>query len=59
MTLGNIDKDAICKECGVTTTLDSVQHICWQCWIALEDEEILKENASSHLAKNNLTQEEE
>ena len=35
METGNIDKPAICKECGVTTTLDSVQQICWECWTAL------------------------
>ena len=37
MTTGNIDQPAICKECGVTTTLDTVQQICWECWIKIED----------------------
>ena len=37
MTTGNIDQPAICQECGVTTTLDSVQKICWECWIQLTE----------------------
>lgn len=38
MDTGNIDQPAICKECGVTTTLDSVQQICWECWILVSDQ---------------------
>lgn len=38
MITGNIDQPAICQECGVTTTLDSVQRICWECWISISDE---------------------
>jgi len=35
--LGNIDPPAICQECAVETTLDSVQKICWECWIRLSE----------------------
>lgn len=37
MDTGNIDQPAICKECGVTSTLDSVQQICWECWLKIAD----------------------
>jgi hypothetical protein len=37
MDPGNIDQPAICKECGVTSTLDSVQQICWECWLNIAD----------------------
>jgi hypothetical protein len=37
MDTANIDQPAICKECGVTTTLDSVQQICWECWLHISD----------------------
>jgi len=37
MDTGNIDQPAICKECGVTTTLDSVQQICWECWTKISE----------------------
>ena len=52
MTLGNIDQPAICQECGVTTTLDSVQQICWECWILVSDE------MESNEARENLNEEE-
>jgi len=35
--LGNIDPPAICKECSLVTTLDSVQQICWDCWIRISE----------------------
>jgi len=38
MTTGNIDQPAICIECAVLTTLDSVQQICWECWIRISEE---------------------
>lgn len=52
MITGNIDKPAICKECGVTTTLDSVQQICWECWILVSDE------MESHETRDKLNEEE-
>jgi len=36
--LGNIDPPAICQECAVLTTLDSVQQICWECWTRIAEE---------------------
>jgi hypothetical protein len=53
MTLGNIDQPAICQECAVTTTLDSVQQICWECWIRISDEMEQLEQS-----KKNLNEEE-
>lgn len=45
MTIGNIDKPAPCKECGVVTTLDSIKQICWDCWcdvaLAMEQSETM------------------
>jgi hypothetical protein len=52
MDTGNIDQPAICKECGVTTTLDSVQQICWECWILISDE------MESHETQEDLNEEE-
>ena len=52
MTTGNIDEPAICKECGVTTTLDSVQQICWECWTLISDQ------MESDLSADNLNEEE-
>ena len=51
METGNIDKPAICKECGVTSTLDSVQQICWECWIQISDQ------MESDLSPDNLNEE--
>jgi hypothetical protein len=56
MTTGNIDEPAICKECGVTTTLDSVQQICWECWIQLEDEEIQKSAEDEEMDRDHRDQ---
>lgn len=36
--IGNIDPPAICQECAVITTLDSVQQICWECWTRIAEE---------------------
>jgi hypothetical protein len=52
MTTGNIDQPAICKECGVKTTLDSVQQICWECWT------IQAEVMESRETRENLNEEE-
>ena len=52
METGNIDQPAICKECGVTSTLDSVQKICWECWICISDE------MESHESADHLNEEE-
>ena len=57
--IGNIDKPAICKECGVTTTLDSVQQICWECWICISDEMESNENNLVIDQVNTLVNEEE
>lgn len=43
MDTGNIDQPAICQECGVTTTLDSVQQICWECWLIVAEKIELEE----------------
>jgi len=51
--LGNIDPPAICQECAVLTTLDSVQQICWECWTRIAEEMESRESA------DNLNQEEE
>lgn len=56
MTTGNIDEPAICKECGVTTTLDSVQQICWECWIQLEDEDIQKSAEDEEMDRDHRDQ---
>lgn len=52
MDTGNIDQPAICKECGVTSTLDSVQQICWECWLQVSEKIELAET------KTDLTEEE-
>ena len=50
--LGNIDAPAICQECAVLTTLDSVQQICWECWTRIAEE------MESREAKQDLNEEE-
>ena len=52
MTTGNIDPPAICQECAVETTLDSVQKICWTCWTRITDE------MESRESQENLNEEE-
>ena len=52
MDTGNIDQPAICKECGVTTTLDTVQQICWECWLEVAEKIEIAET------KTDLTEEE-
>ena len=56
MTTGNIDEEAICKECNILTTVDSVQQICWQCWIQLEDEEIQKSPEDEEMDRDHREQ---
>ena len=51
--LGNIDPPAICQECAVITTLDSVQNICWECWTRIAEE------MESRETKDDLQTEEE
>jgi len=32
MTLGNIDQEELCPECGVVAILDGEARICYECW---------------------------
>ena len=42
MTVGNIDQEQLCPECGVVAILDGEARICYECWqelVMLEAEE--------------------